>query len=302
LATLRLFLVAVLIANFLAVFGFPNVGMHAGTGQWRGLLANKNIAGIVCATTILIFAFDGKKVAPPLRFGIILAAIIFLYQTWSRTPLIILPFAWALGFGISYLRLAPDRSRVFQNRATVVVSVIFGLGFLALIVLTLQRDFLISLTDDIGALSLRNAIWRPMLLFYLDHPILGAGYGSYWDAGIAQTSVDAYKAQRWLSAVDQGHNGYLDLLVQTGLPGLVLAVSAAIAWPLIRFVPVVVKDSKKASMIFSILFMIIVENFTESSMFSGDVFGNFLLFIVLAMLHRFELKSKKSNRNQLRLR
>jgi exopolysaccharide production protein ExoQ len=289
---LRIGLAVILLLNLATVLLFPGLGINEGHHhQWRGIMANKNIAGIVCAVTVVIFVFDGRKISPIVRLGVISCSVVFLYMSWSRTPIVALPVALMFGFVIARFKIPFERS----NEFCIAALVLFAVAIASIGAFTIEKNYLLSLTDDAGALSLRNAIWRPMLTFYFDNALLGAGYGSYWDAEIDPQNIEAFSTQAWLGEVNQAHNGYLDLLVQTGLPGLALSIFAAITWPLLRFIPMVTRQPQRASLIFSLICLLLIENLTETSLFSGDVFGNFMIFCALSLIHRFELKAIKSH-------
>jgi O-antigen ligase len=79
-------------------------------------------------------------------------------------------------------------------------------------------------------------IWPILFDFWKDHPLTGSGYGAFWDIRDPQPIYEymsGYPAwQAWIADLTSAHNGYIDLLVQTGLPGLVLGVCATLLAPL----------------------------------------------------------------------
>jgi exopolysaccharide production protein ExoQ len=64
LAVFRLLLVIALALNFTVVLAFPDFGTQPWDtfNLWRGFMAHKNIAGMICAMTILAFSFDAAKI------------------------------------------------------------------------------------------------------------------------------------------------------------------------------------------------------------------------------------------------
>lgn len=292
LSILRVVLVAALILNFAAVFAMPDLGTHymQGGDLWRGLMAHKNIAGMLCAFTVIVFAFDGGKVPLAARLAVIAGAVVFLSFSWSKTALITLPIALAAGGAVALIRdRNPSSSEVAQKSFVLASRVLFVLALIVLVVLTVQRDLFLSLTNDTTTLTTRGAIWRPMIQFYLDSPLLGSGYGAYWDT--SDSLIDPRASKELWKNVDQGHNGYLDLLVQVGLPGLALALYAALAWPLQQLATVIGRQPQRAALIFAVVVFSLIENFSESSLFADDALGNGILLIALAQLHRIRLRS-----------
>lgn len=299
LGIVRIFLVLVLALNFAVAIAVPEIGVHIldRVHLWRGVMAHKNIAGMLCAIIVLLFAFDCKKMPTAGRFAVIAAALIFFFLAWSKTALISLPLALSAGGGVALIGARQSASVEKWRKPVLIGSLaLSGLVLMGLIVATLQRDFFLSLTDDTTALTTRAAIWRPMIQFYLDHSMLGSGYGAYWDASADLIASHARDAGMWKN-VDQGHNGYLDLLVQVGLPGLVLALYAAFVWPLNPLVTMVSINPQRAALIVALMIFFLVENFSESSLFADDALGNAFTLLALALTHRFALRSPKRGKS-----
>lgn len=72
-------------------------------------------------------------------------------------------------------------------------------------------------SDNIGSLTGRLPLWNEMLKFADDHPLLGFGYGSFWSA----KRIDDF-SEKLLWEIPNGHNAYLDLLLNLGIVGLSL--------------------------------------------------------------------------------
>ncbi|EIZ79303.1 exopolysaccharide production protein [Novosphingobium sp. Rr 2-17] len=288
----RTLLVIALILNFIAALAIPSIGTHAldKVHLWRGFMAHKNIAGMLCAVTIILFTFDCSKISTPIRLTVIAGAVIFFYLAWSKTAWITLPVALILGSVIARAAQRAQASPKALHSLVLGSRILVGLLLLGLIVMTLQRDFFLSLTDDTTALTTRAAIWRPMIQFYLDHPWLGSGYGAYWDASANLLGSGTPDISLWKN-VDQGHNGYLDLLVQVGLPGLALALYVALVRPPVELTAMFGQQPHRAALISALILFILLENFSESSLLADDVLANAFLLIALASLHSFKLHS-----------
>ena len=85
--------------------------------------------------------------------------------------------------------------------------------------------------SDPAALTGRVQIWPLMLDYASDHLWLGSGYGSFWS--IDNAPIYEYTSG-WLATINHAHNGYLNLLVQIGLGGLIITVVVFIVQPVGR--------------------------------------------------------------------
>src|SRR5207237_462568 len=84
-------------------------------------------------------------------------------------------------------------------------------------------------TDDTSSLTGRGPLWQELLEDYVPQRALaGFGYGAFWSADhIAELS----KSQSW--AIQSTHSSYIDLLLNVGIIGAVLCLSAMV-WACVR--------------------------------------------------------------------
>lgn len=77
----------------------------------------------------------------------------------------------------------------------------------------------------------RTEVWAFVLSQFVEHPVKGEGFGSFWDVDPAvQPSL---QTDLWFAAethTNQSHNGYIDLLVTVGAPGLFGALLILFRW------------------------------------------------------------------------
>ena len=160
----------------------------------------------------------------------VLLGVFHLWLTQSRA-------GWmgaALGGGV--LLLAPSsplcgsvaRARL---RRLVLFGLLLGIG-LALLVPRLGPSTILRLRSMIdpgqSSARVRILIWRGALDLTARHPILGVGLGNFEYAYPEVRSVEEWQLSR-RDVVDDAHNEYLHMLVETGLLGL-----AAFFWFLFR--------------------------------------------------------------------
>ncbi|WP_336961743.1 O-antigen ligase family protein [Sphingobium aquiterrae] len=281
--TVRVVMLLLLAANYGAVFFFPDVGMHPksvspGDGEiltrlWRGVMTHKNFAGAACAYTVLLFAFDRRKIPLWLSGAVVMAAGWFLIESGSKTSAGLCLFAVAIGAVFS---LWPGKGRP----AAIVFLLIVGMaGAIAGLVF---KDPLNASFTDAKAFTGRPLIWKALWSFWQDHPWLGSGFGSFWNVG-PNGPIYRY-ATDWVVKIEVGHNGFLDLLAQTGVIGLVLALAAGVVIPTYKLLARSDDNGARGAMLAALLSFSIAHNATESSLFDRDAIPQmFLMFTIAAI-------------------
>jgi exopolysaccharide production protein ExoQ len=210
----------ILVVSFVLATLFPAIGRHSGfdmlelghVGRWRGIFGHKNALGGVAAIGFAMF---------------------FLYGSLLRAPG---PYLWLARISAACCLVLSGSSNSLIGAAAIVVatlllrsgrairpSLLFG-GFAvaAVIVVPLVDNLLIAWLGRDETLSGRTAIWEAVFLLWQQQPITGYGYG----AG-AELIRPLLQAMLFASAVD-AHNGYLDILVETGILGFLAFVALLI--------------------------------------------------------------------------
>lgn len=295
---LRLALAGLLVVNFMMVFLTP-YGIHGEVlgeessvvGDWRGIIPHKNVTGVVCALTILLYAFDNRQFSRLFSALVIAGAAIFLFYTNSRTSEVILLLGVIAGVVV--------RPYDPSHRTVIGVFLLFVLGF-ALQVFSANIDAVTELLNDPGALTGRAAIW-PLLLEYAgDHPWTGAGFSSFWQIG--DNSPIWTLTAGWVAVyAAHGHNGFLDLLVTIGVPGLLLAVAVLIVWPLLRLLLSLSIEKPRRSLLLALIIFCVGHNLTESSLLNAASVVQVFLLITIAVTYR-ESDASAGAHQQLRRR
>ncbi|WP_293882549.1 O-antigen ligase [Sphingomonas sp.] len=278
---LRIAFVIALLVNFLTVLMFPQIGIHQANepydkaliGDWRGFMLQKNLVGSVCAITIIVFTFDAKRIPKALRAVVIALAAFFLFKTESKTSLALCAFAIGLA---AVFQFYSARYRVF------VLSTIFLLAIVVAVLVGVYNDPLLQHLNDPTALTGRTRIWSALASYASDHPWTGSGYGSFWNIGAA-SPIYQY-SNGWVLTVTQGHNGYLDVVSQTGVPGLLLVVGAVIVYPLVRLLASPLAQGPRGALILGVFMFCIAHNVTESSIFDRDTLVEVFLMMTIALL------------------
>ncbi len=197
-------------------------------GRARGPLLNPSASGFV----LCICLFAGLMLWPYLkrRGRILLGAfsivcLLGVYSTMTRS-------VW-LGLGLGVLILEglalPKRLRL---------PVLGGTILLALVVTATQWQNIISFKRDKGlsehetaaSVELRPILARIAWNMFKDRPLFGCGYGQYMNEHGKYLSDRTTKLALETGRPFVQHNVFLNLLVETGLIGMVLFIILLILW------------------------------------------------------------------------
>jgi O-antigen ligase len=245
-------------------------------GDWRGMFFHKNIAGAVCAISILVFLYYAITEKKWLLYGTLTAAALgFLVMTRSKSSLGLLPIALAMA-GIYRWAWRRDIDRI-------IVTVGSGLLAIGLVVLFFANyDFLMRIFSDPQEFTGRTEIWWGEIGFIRDHLLVGSGFGTFADTG-ALSPIHDYVGG-WVDQAAQGHNGYLELAVTTGMIGFVLGMIALVLAPLSSFWARGDMEPWLKAMLFGFFVFFVLHNFMESDFLASDGIvwtAYLLLFAVL---------------------
>jgi exopolysaccharide production protein ExoQ len=270
LALWRGVLLVILLVNLVSIRFIAEAVHQAGeadpalVGNWRGLYGHKNIAGAVGAMTALLFLFAPRRapVWPKKLFDLAVAglAVFFVVGSHSKSSLGLMVVA--LLCAIVY-KLAWQRG---IDRSITVTAVLAALVAGATILIA-DEAALAKFFSDPTEFTGRTEIWKAEIAYFFDHPLLGAGFGSFADTG-AVSPLRNY-ASAWVTAASHGHNGYLQILVTLGGVGIVLAFAALIVQPAYSFWRRDDNLSVKAGL-FALFVFFLAHNMMESDFLEAD--------------------------------
>ena len=282
---LRALFVVLLAINFITVLVDPAVGIHlakpnglgnALIGNWRGLMGHKNVAGAVCALTVILFMLDGKRINTVLRIAVIVAAGFFLFKAQSKTSAGMLPIALICAW---IFQSYDEKIRKFA------IPLIMFFTALGWFLYSSYTSVVLANYLNPNFFTGRGQIWSAMLRYAGDNLTYGSGFGSFWNVG-ADSPIYEY-GQGWISGLATGHNGYLDLLVSVGLPGLLIIVFATIIWPIWRLLVSRILPERGAVAVAFLLFCM-GHNITESGLLERDAIVGVIMMIAVAIAQNWE--------------
>ncbi len=265
----RWLLAAVLLVNFLSIPLAASARHGAGeidpalVGNWRGLYGHKNIAGAVCALTAILFLFTKTGRKNWIGILVALAACIFLGMSHSKSSAGFLVIALAAG---ALYRFA-WRDGLSRALLAAIIAVIACAGIAFALI---DADAIAKLLEDPDEFTGRAEIWAAELRYIADHPLLGAGFGTFTNSG-GQSPLHNYVSGSWVDAVSHGHNGYLQVLVTIGGIGFALTLLATVVAPLRRLWALDGQEEDAFKpMLLALFVFAILHNFMESDFLEGD--------------------------------
>lgn len=268
------------IASLIVGIAVPSTGQDdpLGAPGWRGVFVNKNELGIIMATGAVTYFYSlihGYKnikfiqmIIYVICFGI---SLLVLYLAHSSTSIVI----FMLGVMLCILVKMTHR-RV--GVAIIIWSAIILLLAPAVIIVTNQLDVIAPLLGRSSQLTGRIDVWLLLPSFIAERLWLGHGLGAFWVADSTNVAL-IWDAVRWNPP--HAHEGWLDLLLELGVAGLVL-----LSLQILRIVTsgirtIVSGQDPNAQYIVVITIVVLVYNISESSLVRPGIW--WLLINVAAM-------------------
>ncbi|MBW2003873.1 MAG: O-antigen ligase family protein [Deltaproteobacteria bacterium] len=239
-------------------------GRWSGKVMWIGVTTQKNGLGRLCVIGVffLIWALIRKdnnaSAKKYLKYTDMLILIMALWLlkgppgSFSATAVVSLAVGIAIFIGLRGLK---NLGVCVSPKVTAVILcfvIMFGVTTFMTEGFKL-RDFATSLGRD-ATLTGRTVVWSELIPVAMQRPFLGHGFGGFW-TGYTRKMFD----------ISEGHNGYLDLILDLGLVGLLL-FSLFLLSSGLRATKLMATDWEWGSFWICLLIMTFVHSITESSL------------------------------------
>jgi exopolysaccharide production protein ExoQ len=267
----------------IVLLAFPEVS-YTSIG-YAGMHEDKNQTGMFCffALPVFLLALFDRRIfrTLPISLGVAASCLVILVLSLCKTAWTLIPVCLLVTFALFLLpQLSPTSA---------VAGLVVG-GFGSTIGLLLVVNFgIFRLIDYIfkdPTLTGRDRLWDYTLYKFSQSPLVGHGYGALWETG-----RESYIGPQQFGVnfmVNQAHNGYLDILAQLGIVGLILTTLFLLV-TLFRLVRLVA-DARGPIMFIAIYTTIgiIMYNTTESSLLrsSSGIWLYFILVVSSALMTR----------------
>jgi exopolysaccharide production protein ExoQ len=205
------------IAIFLPRYG---IDQDSNFGDWQGAFVQKNGLAEAAVLAVLVFLFV-RPVGRALRWLGIAASFALLLLSRSATGRIV-----CLGITATL-----PLYKLTRARFTAVIPITLGVGLLlvgSVLVLKTHTAEALQLVNRSPDLTGRIDLWGAVLVSISKRPWLGYGFSAFWQ-GMNGESGSVLDTAGWLAWY--AHNGFLDLMLQLGVLGLVtFAVGYLVVW------------------------------------------------------------------------
>jgi len=275
--------------SLLLIKYYPRYGVEYGRWSgglmWVGVTTQKNGLALLClfALFYLVWTFTRRRQrcdTPVVWYQTYIEIFILLLAIWlftgpqhtitySATSTVALLIGLVLFTGILWLK---KRNIIIGSKIfTILIAAIIVYGTITPFVGELMFYDPSTALDREETLTGRVDIWTNLLPYALQKPILGHGFGGFWT-----------DAMRSVATSSNAHNGYLDVILNTGFTGL-LFWSMFLISNCRKAQRLMTQDFYWGVLWFCFLLMAVVHNIAESSVtsFTG-LFPVVLLFMVIS--------------------
>jgi O-antigen ligase len=213
---LRHAMVIVAVTSLVLLLFSSSLALDPVHGTLRGVVATKNSLGFFMCLGLLASAAGALLDRTRTRRYVLSAApmLVALAMTDSKTGIII-----ALAVGTLAVAISLVRRRAGSMVVGATFLVVLGLAPVLASQVTLEGAAA-AIGED-TTLTGRDAVWTESTAAYRERPWFGYGYGIFWQE---TERADEIQRKLWWD-VPTAHNGGLDVLLDVGVVGLVLALA-----------------------------------------------------------------------------
>jgi exopolysaccharide production protein ExoQ len=294
----RVFL-AITLADVLSLALFPAVWGYLG---FSGVHGHKNGAGGFLYLALPVFAIgitdrsiSGSRITAAIAL-VFAACLLILTQSKTAMAVSLLSI-----FLVAVFRICLLRGATIRIPATSVVILLICLS--AAVMFSVGPSELFNMVFSDPSFTGRDRVWDFVLRQFETNPTLGVGYGALWQTG--PQIVESLHESKVYEIVNEGHNGYLDILAQLGWVGVaILALFIAqMIWIIVKRIRF--NNERVLSFASYSLYIglgSIFYNLTESSYFvSGGAWVMVALILLACTIKRTDERSRLRPVSKVRL-
>ena len=209
------------ILSLLCIVLLPSYGItdsFESHGEWRGIFSHKNQLGSAMALSVLV----ESQLPVDTRFGKIARVVAMLLSALLLVRSNSLTAMLALSGSLLLAGLYKFSAQCLRMPAYAIVFVAMLLLASGTPLLFANSDGATGVLGRSSDLTGRGQIWSLVLSYAMQRPLLGYGYSGFW-SGASPQSITINQAMG--TEIMYSHNGYLEMFLVLGAPGLFLALA-----------------------------------------------------------------------------
>lgn len=214
---------AALLINLLAVLTTPATPLgHA------GIYSQKNELGLLGALGFLVCLSGVGPRRTSLRVMAVVglpAAAVLLLLSQSKTSMLLAALVPAIGLGSVALSRLTGLPAVLLGAVMIVLMIPPSLMVVEIAGWS-SGDILEALFGD-RTFTGRTDIWAFAWDQIMQRPLIGYGFNGFW--GIGEDSAAAHSTNTLIASILQAHNGYLDIMLETGMIGFAIFLALLVS-------------------------------------------------------------------------
>lgn len=222
--------IIILFLCYFGVIALPSRSIHQASdalepllaGNWRGVFQHKNEAASVMAVLIIFAIYLCRRWSFIGGLLVLILSMFFLIKSGGKTAIGLVPIATLTSWFI-----------VGWPSWRYLVVFLLLLAFTVVVVGTTTDPVFYQMLTRMGldaSFTGRTDIWVVAIDYIRQHPIVGYGYQAFWRSDTLMLSFAGNAS--WATTALTAHNGYFDLLLGGGIPGLVLVLGWICLLPL----------------------------------------------------------------------
>jgi exopolysaccharide production protein ExoQ len=277
---LRLFLAVSVIVTILSVLTVVALPAYAidDSGAWQGVFGQKNHLGrfmALSAVLWLLYAASFRRHRFLAGVSVVSVALVLLSHSATSVALLFILLSVLL-----LIRLVRVRSKAV---APILALVVVVGGYLATIVASNPGRATALLGRD-SSLTGRTQLWSLVWQMIQTHLWHGYGYGGFW-LGFDGPSAAIWSVVNWNPP--SAHDGFLDLMLDLGIAGVVIFVPAMLI--AIRYAVSLARRGRTLDAAFPLIFLVfyLLSNLTESYLVAYNTESWVLFVAITIQLHRW---------------
>jgi len=210
-----------LIISFIMGLYFPSQSITP-EGSWQGAYPHENTFGIITSLGLIIFILNLQRKRKIFSFFLlimILLSLIAIFLSTSKTALLVISITLLSALVLYTIWRLPKKIKL------AFIMLVFLIALLGSALITINYEKSLETLGKEKTFTGRTEIWATSIENIKQKPLLGYGYGVFWEE--FENNRQKFKEKKFLLTIPvHAHNGFLEILLNTGTIGLIIFLIA----------------------------------------------------------------------------